>query len=193
MIARKSNHGQMKSYPDSKVHGANMGPTWVLWAPDGPMLAPGTLLSGLSYLDIAGGELWVSNGHELKEIGRGMIDGKCMARNRISYMLLTKEYNIQFDLFTHCSFLYAAISLCIENGIYTATICDKIFGRSLHNFKISMFSSMKYAKHANTSDKISEYHTSGYYYGAEMLIAYRLWIFLKLLSVLYVSYFSKKS
>ena len=24
------------SYPDSKVHGANMGPTWVLSAPDGP-------------------------------------------------------------------------------------------------------------------------------------------------------------
>ena len=24
------------NYPDSKVHGANMGPTWVLSAPDGP-------------------------------------------------------------------------------------------------------------------------------------------------------------
>ena len=24
------------SIPDSKVHGANMGPTWVLPAPDGP-------------------------------------------------------------------------------------------------------------------------------------------------------------
>ena len=33
--------------PDSKVHGANMGPTWVLSAPDGPMLAPWTLLSGM--------------------------------------------------------------------------------------------------------------------------------------------------
>ena len=28
------------------VHGANMGPTWVLFAPVGPMLAPWTLLSG---------------------------------------------------------------------------------------------------------------------------------------------------
>ena len=27
-------------YPDSKVHGANMGPTWVLSAPDGPHVAP---------------------------------------------------------------------------------------------------------------------------------------------------------
>ena len=34
------------NHPDSKVHGANMGPTWVLSASDGPMLAPWTLLSG---------------------------------------------------------------------------------------------------------------------------------------------------
>ena len=26
--------------PDNKVHGANMGPTWVLSAQVGPMLAP---------------------------------------------------------------------------------------------------------------------------------------------------------
>ena len=26
--------------PDSKVHGANMGSTWVLWAPDGPHVGP---------------------------------------------------------------------------------------------------------------------------------------------------------
>ena len=26
--------------PDSKVHGANMGPTWVLSAPDGPHVSP---------------------------------------------------------------------------------------------------------------------------------------------------------
>ena len=31
---------------DSKVHGANMGSTWVLSSPGGPMLAPWTLLSG---------------------------------------------------------------------------------------------------------------------------------------------------
>ena len=28
------------SYPDSKVHGANMGPAWVLSAPDGPHVGP---------------------------------------------------------------------------------------------------------------------------------------------------------
>ena len=29
-----------RNLPDSKVHGANMGPTWVLLAPDGPHVAP---------------------------------------------------------------------------------------------------------------------------------------------------------
>ena len=28
------------NFPDSKVHGANMGPTWVLSAPDGPHDGP---------------------------------------------------------------------------------------------------------------------------------------------------------
>ena len=36
----------LDTYPDSKVHGAIMGPTWVLSAPDGPMLATWILLSG---------------------------------------------------------------------------------------------------------------------------------------------------
>ena len=31
---------EMLRYPDSKVHGANMGPTWVLSAPDGPHIGP---------------------------------------------------------------------------------------------------------------------------------------------------------
>ena len=28
------------SHPDSKVHGTNMGPTWILSAPDGPHVGP---------------------------------------------------------------------------------------------------------------------------------------------------------
>ena len=32
--------GHNKSIPDSKVHGANMLPTWVLSAPDGPHVGP---------------------------------------------------------------------------------------------------------------------------------------------------------
>ena len=27
-------------FPDSKVHGANMGPNWVLWAPNGTHVGP---------------------------------------------------------------------------------------------------------------------------------------------------------
>ena len=35
--------------PENVVYGANMGPTWVLPAQIGPMLAPWTLLLGTSY------------------------------------------------------------------------------------------------------------------------------------------------
>ena len=39
--------------PNCKVHGTNMGPTWVMLAPYiGPMLAPWTLLSGTPYYTI---------------------------------------------------------------------------------------------------------------------------------------------
>ena len=36
----------MQEDSDSKVYGANIGTTWVLSAPDGPLLAPWTFLSG---------------------------------------------------------------------------------------------------------------------------------------------------
>ena len=36
--------GYQQTYPDSKVHGANMGPTWVLSAPDGPHVGPRILV-----------------------------------------------------------------------------------------------------------------------------------------------------
>ena len=35
----------LQSNPDSKVHGANMGPTWVLSAPDGPHVGPMNLVT----------------------------------------------------------------------------------------------------------------------------------------------------
>ena len=34
-------------YPDGKVHGANMGHTWVLSAPDGPHFGPMNLTTGV--------------------------------------------------------------------------------------------------------------------------------------------------
>ena len=47
-----------RSYPDSKVHGANMGPIWGRQDPGGPMLAPRILLSG--YLTIEAETRWSS-------------------------------------------------------------------------------------------------------------------------------------
>ena len=41
--------------PDSKVRGANMGPTWVLSAPCGPHVAPRTLLSGVTTIMVPDG------------------------------------------------------------------------------------------------------------------------------------------
>ena len=40
-------------YPDSKVHGANMGPTWVLSAPDGPHVGPMNLAMRVELLNTA--------------------------------------------------------------------------------------------------------------------------------------------
>ena len=37
-------------FPDSKVHGANMGPTWVLSAPDGPHVGPLNLAIRVVYV-----------------------------------------------------------------------------------------------------------------------------------------------
>ena len=40
MIIICRNRFSEKTYPDSKVHGTNMGPTWVLSAPDRPHVGP---------------------------------------------------------------------------------------------------------------------------------------------------------
>ena len=39
-------------YPDNKVHGTNMGPTWVLSAPDGPHVGPMNLAIRVSKVSI---------------------------------------------------------------------------------------------------------------------------------------------
>ena len=44
-MSRKVN-SHFKRSPDNKVHGANMGPTWVMSASDGPHVGPMNLLSG---------------------------------------------------------------------------------------------------------------------------------------------------
>ena len=52
-------------YPDRKVHGVNMGPTWVLPAPDGPHVGP-------MYLAIR--NVWINLGLSLVIMVTG--DGK---------------------------------------------------------------------------------------------------------------------
>ena len=49
-----------QQFPDSKVHGANMGPIWVLSAPDGPHVGPTNLAIRERLPPIANGErvLW---------------------------------------------------------------------------------------------------------------------------------------
>ena len=37
------------AFPDKKVHGANMGPTWVLLAPNGPPVGPTNLAISVDY------------------------------------------------------------------------------------------------------------------------------------------------
>ena len=44
-IALKHSFGGFIAYADGKVHGANMEPTWVLSAPNGPHVGPMNLLS----------------------------------------------------------------------------------------------------------------------------------------------------
>ena len=36
----RDNNNPVFGYPDGKVHGADIGPTWVLSAPDGPHVGP---------------------------------------------------------------------------------------------------------------------------------------------------------
>ena len=40
------------TFPDSKVRGANMGPTWGLWAPDGPHIGPINLAIRVVVLEV---------------------------------------------------------------------------------------------------------------------------------------------
>ena len=61
----RPNHSELEAIeaiPDSKVHGANMGPTWVLSAPDGPHVGPLNLV----IRDVIGLPSWWTPKVELK-------------------------------------------------------------------------------------------------------------------------------
>ena len=56
-----------EKYPDNKIHGANMGPTWVLLAPGGPHVGPINLVIRVYNVDV---KIWMSNQtHRKYEIG----------------------------------------------------------------------------------------------------------------------------
>ena len=50
-------HLSVKVLPDSKFHGANMGPTWVLSALDGPHVGPINLAIG-AHFEVTGVDIW---------------------------------------------------------------------------------------------------------------------------------------
>ena len=53
-------------YPDSKVHGTNLGPTWVLSAPDGPHVGPMNLAIWVPY---TGSQVMVSGRNFAMNLG----------------------------------------------------------------------------------------------------------------------------
>ena len=65
-------------YPDSKVHGANMGPTCVLSAPGGPHVGLMNLAIWV-FVHIKIGDTWLNpNGWHLKHLRREHIDTDAM-------------------------------------------------------------------------------------------------------------------
>ena len=60
LITVKLSSFSFEAYPDSKVCGANMGPTWVLSAPDGPHVGPMNFVIWVVVLPSRIGQLWQS-------------------------------------------------------------------------------------------------------------------------------------
>ena len=54
-IQEQDKWNEIHHFPDSKVHGANMGPTWVLSAPDGTHDGPMNLAIWLSLSHLVAG------------------------------------------------------------------------------------------------------------------------------------------
>ena len=57
---RASDSVMLWCVPDSKVHGANVGPTWVLSAPDGPHVGPMNLAIRGVYVSVSGIPEWAT-------------------------------------------------------------------------------------------------------------------------------------
>ena len=57
------NNVKHRQYPDSMVHGANMGPTWVLSAPDRPNVGPMSLAIRVRMNNLFNGTFGVQSFH----------------------------------------------------------------------------------------------------------------------------------
>ena len=96
-----------RANPDSKVHRANMGPTWVLSAPDGPHVGPMNLLSGkgsrpISVIANEVGETYSCN--KLREV-------KYMYHCLSSLFAPCCKPNVEVNVFTHIYIIY-------ENSVF---------------------------------------------------------------------------
>ena len=76
-------------FPDKKVHGANMGPTWVLSAPDGPHVGPMNLAIKANYglmISTLMGSTTISEGHS----------GQIHKRERAELFLRKYKYSLAY-------------------------------------------------------------------------------------------------
>ena len=84
--------GGMKRVPDSKIHGGNMGPIWADKAHVGPMLAPWTLLSGVtSEIACYWGAWFVSLISESEDYYRQKTSSRCILKPLTGSKYLKRE------------------------------------------------------------------------------------------------------
>ena len=94
-----------ESHPDSKVHGANMGPNWVLSAPDGPHVGPINLVNRADHEHCIQYAVSVAKCTDIKEKHLTFHDGITTILMIASYLLLHQTKNIfEFIIHNHACF-----------------------------------------------------------------------------------------
>ena len=99
---------QISMFPDSKVHGPNMGPTWVLSAPDGPHVEHEPCYQGCDIPDI----LWPA--YVIMIFADGV---RQYSRNLISQFFFS-DFN-----WTHCKCHDRKIVTCSQNFSGFQSLC----------------------------------------------------------------------
>ena len=82
--------------PDIKVHGANIGPTWDLSAPDGPHVGPMNLVIRSSSYSIPGKVAWFNH------TGMYFITSAKYAQSQKSFFFSRERYDLCFYIFYSC-------------------------------------------------------------------------------------------